>query len=398
MAILIKLMSRIAILGLIAAPAAQAETWRPVSEPADLASLFSDTTMTTTLRDGVTATAEYRADGTGTVRAWGDAFERRWSVSADSEVCIEAGDQTFCYTVETDADAPGRYRSTNLETGERLILMIARQGGADPEPTPGTDSGAAGKPSAEEIAAKLANPNTPLASLTTKLQYRTFDGNLPNAGGQDGTTLLLQPSFPFALANGDLILFRPAIPILLDQPVPGDDGFGSKSGLGDIAFDLAYARTTDSGMLIAAGVISSLPTATKKALGTDRWTLGPELLIGKTTKKHVLGLFPNHQWDVAGSGDVDVSLTTIQAFYTHLPGGGWSVGTAPIMSYDHIANQWTLPINLTVGKTVIWNGRPWKLSAEINYYVDQSDAFGPEWMIGINVAPVVENVLAKWFR
>ena len=68
------------------------------------------------------------------------------------------------------------------------------------------------------------------------------------------------------------------------------------------------------------------------------------------------------------------------------------------MSYDHLANQWTLPINLTVGKTVIWNGRPWKLSAEINYYVDQSDAFGPEWMIGINVAPVVENVLAKWFR
>lgn len=31
-------------------------------------------------------------------------------------------------------------------------------------------------------------------------------------------------------------------------------------------------------------------------------------------------------------------------------------------------------------------------------HVDQSDAFGPEWMIGINVAPVVENVLAKWFR
>ena len=120
MAILIKLMWRIAILGLLAAPAAQAETWRPVSEPADLASLFSDTTMTTTLRDGVTATAEYRADGTGTVRAWGDAFERRWSVSADSEVCIEAGDQTFCYTVETDADATDRYRSTNLETGERV--------------------------------------------------------------------------------------------------------------------------------------------------------------------------------------------------------------------------------------------------------------------------------------
>ena len=46
----------------------------------------------------------------------------------------------------------------------------------------------------------------------------------------------------------------------------------------------------------------------------------------------------------------------------------------------------------------IWNGRPWKLSAEVNYFVDQADAFGPEWLFGINVAPVVENVFAKLFQ
>jgi len=50
------------------------------------------------------------------------------------------------------------------------------------------------------------------------------------------------------------------------------------------------------------------------------------------------------------------------------------------------------------GKTVIWSGRPWKLNAEINYFVERADAFGPEWMIGFNVAPVVENVLASWFK
>jgi len=103
-----------------------------------------------------------------------------------------------------------------------------------PEGSVTTAAGAAATPSAEEIAAKLANPNTPLASLTTKLQYRTFEGDLAGAGRQDGTTLLLQPSFPFALKNGDLILFRPAIPILLDQPVVDSSGFGSESGLGDI--------------------------------------------------------------------------------------------------------------------------------------------------------------------
>jgi len=254
--------------------------------------------------------------------------------------------------------------------------------------------------SAEEIAAELANPNTPMASLNLKLQYRTFEGTLPAADSQSSRTLLFQPSFPFPLDNGDVFIFRPALPIQLDFvfPYSSPSGFGSESGLGDIAFDLAYARTTKTGMLFAGGIIASLPTATDDALGTDRYTLGPEFMIGKLTKKYVIGAFPNHQWDVGGSGEKEISLTTIQLFGTILPGGGWNYGSSPIITFDHINDQWTIPLNFTFGKTVIWNKRPWKLSAELNYYVEQADAFGPQWMIGFNVAPVVENVLANWFK
>jgi hypothetical protein len=254
--------------------------------------------------------------------------------------------------------------------------------------------------SAEEIAAELANPNTPMASLTLKLQYRTFEGTLPGADSQSSTMALFQPSFPFSLDNGDVVFFRPAIPIQLDFAFPDSSpsGFGSESGIGDIAFDLAYGRTTKTGMLFAGGLIASLPTATDDALGTDRYTLGPEFMIGKLTKKYVIGIFPNHQWDVGGSGDKEIDLTTIQIFGTYLPGGGWNYGSSPIITFDHISDQWTIPLNFTFGKTVIWNKRPWKLSAELNYYVEQADAFGPQWMIGFNVAPVVENVMANWFK
>ncbi|MCP5060555.1 MAG: hypothetical protein GY937_27990 [bacterium] len=258
----------------------------------------------------------------------------------------------------------------------------------------------AGKPTADEIAAQLANPNTPLASLTLKLQHRIFEGDLPDADDQHGTGMLFQPSFPFPRANGDVVLFRPAIPLQFDQPVfdPTDLGFESDFGLGDIAFDLAYARTTKGGILWAGGVVSTLPTATRDSLGADRFTLGPEFLVGKLTKKYVIGMFPSHQWNVGGSGDADISLTSVQLFGTYLPAGGWNVGTSPILSYDHKANQWTIPLNLSFGKTLILGGRPWKLSMEINYYVEQSDAFGPKWLIGFNVAPVVENVLATLFK
>ena len=47
---------------------------------------------------------------------------------------------------------------------------------------------------------------------------------------------------------------------------------------------------------------------------------------------------------------------------------------------------------------MILDGQPWKLSFEINYYIEQADEFGPEWMLGFNVTPVVENKLANWFQ
>jgi len=378
---------------------AQAQDWRVVTGADNIRALFSGTTMTATLKHGVTATANYNADGTGILRVWGDVFERRWRVEGEDQICLEIGTETRCFTLETDASDPDMYRATNVATSESVVFSVAERE-VTTAARGSSNAGNASEPSAEEIAAKLANPNTPMASLTFRLQQRTFDGDLPGASSQSGTTLAFQPSFPFSLKNGDVIFFRPNIPIQINSPSPdlANGGFKDESGLGDIVFDLAYGRTTKTGMLFAGGVVASLPTATNDALGTDRYSIGPEFMIGKLSEKYVLGLFPSHLWDVAGSGDADINLTTISAFGTYLPGGGWNVGTSPIMSYDHNSDQWTIPLNVTLGKTVIWNKRPWKLSVELNYYVEQADPFGPEWFIGINVAPVVENVLARWFE
>ena len=86
-----------------------------------------------------------------------------------------------------------------------------------------------------------------------------------------------------------------------------------------------------------------------------------------------------------------------QVFATFLPGGGWNIGTSPIMTYNWDTEQWNIPLNLTVGKTVTLGGKPWKLALEANYYVERNDLFAAEWMIGFNVTPVIENPLAKLF-
>ncbi|MDJ0780032.1 MAG: hypothetical protein QNJ85_19350 [Gammaproteobacteria bacterium] len=87
--------------------------------------------------------------------------------------------------------------------------------------------------SIDEIAKELANPNTSVASLTFKLQYRTFEGDLGDADDQDSTTLLFQPSLPFKRDDGSKIIWRPAVPLIVDQPLfEGGDDWDEETGMG----------------------------------------------------------------------------------------------------------------------------------------------------------------------
>jgi hypothetical protein len=254
--------------------------------------------------------------------------------------------------------------------------------------------------SIDEIAKELANPNTSVASLTLKLQLRAFEGDLSDADDQDSTTFLFQPSLPFKRVDGSKIIWRPAVPFIVDQPLfQGGSDWDSETGLGDISFDLAYAlppEKDDPGKLVAYGIFSSLPTGDDDLGFGEATTLGPELLYGRISKELIWGVFPNHQWDI--SGDIDVNLTTMQLFYILFGGEGLTYGSSPIITYDHEEDELTLPLNVTVSKTIPIGGRPWKVGGEFNYYVEQPDEFGPEWMLVFSVAPVVKNPMAEWFK
>jgi len=268
-------------------------------------------------------------------------------------------------------------------------------------------TGFAQEKSADEIARELANPNNSLASLTFKNQYRFYTGDLPGADDQGNYTLLFQPTFPFSMkptaGGGTANLFiRPAFPLLINQPVPkvinNSIEFDDVSALGDIGFDIGYGVTEKTGLLWAIGMVGTLPTATDSDVAGKQLRLGPEALFAKFEKWGLYGIFPSHQWDVAGWSDGYYSNTQIQLLLKYLPGGGWSVGTTPIMNYDWKSEDWTIPLNLVAGKTVMFGNTPVKLELEINYYVEQPDAFGPQWMLGFNATPVVTNVIEKWVR
>jgi hypothetical protein len=159
------------------------------------------------------------------------------------------------------------------------------------------------------------------------------------------------------------------------------------------AWTSSYGRTTKTGSILAAGIVAGLPIGAD-GLSSDTWKLGPELLVGQMRKNSVVLLFTNHQWDV--SGPAETSLTTFQPILSYLPGGGWSISTAGLIAYNWIAEQWTVPLNLTLSRTLKLGTLPLKLQLEGNYYVERDDALGQRWMIGFNITPVVPNVVAGW--
>ena len=55
-----------------------------------------------------------------------------------------------------------------------------------------------------------------------------------------------------------------------------------------------------------------------------------------------------------------------------------------------------MPRNLSVSK-ISWE-EVMEKKLEGNHYVEQPDLFGPQWLTGFNVTPVVPNIFERWIR
>ncbi len=241
---------------------------------------------------------------------------------------------------------------------------------------------------ANAIADKLNNPTSAIGSLTGFIDFKTYKGDLPNAGDQTSWSFTFQPSLPKPLKGGKNLLFRPAIPLLLKQPsYNGTDFENAGVNLGDIGFDLAIGSTSDKGFLFLAGLVGSLPTATSKAL-RGQWAFGPEVAIGKVTKKYVLGALISQKWDIE-SGTDKTNVLAGQYFYFFPIGNGRSLGASPLYQYDWETEELTFPIGMGYSAVTAIGSTPFKYGIQVFYFAATPDLFGPIWQIRIQLTPVV---------
>lgn len=302
-----------------------------------------------------------------------------------------------------------------------LLLSLAVE--ADDASTSESDA----EMSFDEIAKELSNPVTALRSIGNKIEFRSFQGNLPAAGDQTSLTYRFEPSYPFRLKNGKNILVRVSIPLELEEPewrvdfehpiwevdrdytefllrqspqVTADSGhFRTVHGhLGDLAYDVAYGGVSDSGFITMYGIAGTFQTSQNISGSRAQTLLGPEFAFGKSADWGVIGAWVKHLVDITGDESFSTNETTIDLFFAYGLGNGWQIISNPTILYDWEAdsgNELLLPLGGGVSKTTRFGAVPVKMELEIQNYIVSPDRFGPEWLLTFSLTPVLRNSFQK---
>jgi hypothetical protein len=240
----------------------------------------------------------------------------------------------------------------------------------------------AAEKSQADLAKATQNPVSDLISVP-------FQNNTNFNIGPDEETqniLNIQPVWPFSINEKWNFITRTIIPVV-SQPGVLTVGQGRVNGLGDTTFT-GWLSPKDSGKWIwGLGGTLLIPTATDDVLGSDKWGLGPSIVILTMPGKWVIGSLFSNVWSFAGSGDQDVNLFTWQYFINYNLEDGWYLTSAPIITANWEApsgEEWTVPFGLGFGKVTRIGKQPVNLSAHYYYNVEKP-IYGADWTLRLQI-------------
>ncbi len=264
---------------------------------------------------------------------------------------------------------------------------------------------------ADELAKKIANP---VASMISLPLQNNFDFGI---GAHDGWryTLNVQPVIPFELNEEWNLITRTIIPYVhqedvfkgraptfeqlldrvpvkvtgaqkrdlrraYDKATAGAPGH-VQDGLSDIvqSFFFAPRKPLPGGWIAGVGPVFLYPSATNDLLGTEKWGAGPTAVMLRQSGHWTYGALANHIWSYAGNDSrADVSATFFNPFVSYRPGKGKSIGLQSEMTYDWVANQWSVPLSVSFSKVAKFGSQAVSFGLGAKYVVTGPGG-GPEW-------------------
>ena len=253
------------------------------------------------------------------------------------------------------------------------VAVVGQTSDAVARPDTPVAAGPAGAPSADELAKQLSNPVAALISLPFQLNYDSG-----YAGGGWRSTLNVQPVIPIELNQDWNLIQRVIVPYIYQEDVGAP---GIQSGLGDITATTFFSPKlpTADGLIWGVGPAFLLPTATNDAFASKQWGIGPSVLALKQQNGWTYGVLVNHISKFAGGDSRPyVNSTFLQPFLAYGAGKGRTYGVNFESSYDWNADQWTIPLNVSVSQIIPIGKQLTSFSLGARAYLDKP-AGGPTW-------------------
>ncbi len=223
--------------------------------------------------------------------------------------------------------------------------------------SPALCGAATAQEAATDAAALAKAAQNPLATLVTLPMQANY--NL-GAGPYERTlfNLNVQPVIPFPGEKWNVIA-RTIIPV---NSVPQGET-DSTFGFGDTNMTLFLSPAKSGKLTWGVGPSFNLPSASNpEVLGSGKFGLGPSGVVFLQIGRWTMGGLVSNVWSVAGDGDRDdTNQFTAQYFVNYNFGGGWAIGTVPIVTANWKAdsgNRWTIPWGLQVSKVTRFGSRP----------------------------------------
>jgi len=211
-----------------------------------------------------------------------------------------------------------------------------------------------------EAAAKDAAQNPVAHAISIPFQNNTFF----QFGGYKRrvNALEIEPVIPFRLSENWILITRTIVPVIyVPQVSPAQD---ANAGIGNVnpQFYLSPAHT---GKIIwGLGPQLSLPTASDKTLGVNKWGAGPAAAVLTKQGHWLFGTLVNQLW-TGGAGKQghqdpvyptvfhSLNQMTLNPFVYYNMKHGWYFVSSLIITADWAAksgNQWTVPVGGGAGR------------------------------------------------
>lgn len=230
-----------------------------------------------------------------------------------------------------------------------------------------------------------AQANNPLANMTAFNIQDYYIGELTETD-EDANQFWLRYAKPFSVGSTSWLM-RASLP-LNTFPTPPDGS--NETGLGD--FNIFAAYLIDIGnpaVSFGIGPQITMPTATKDALGSEKWSAGfANVLFNASSAKFQWGYLLTWQASFAGEDDrADVNMGAFQPFAMYQLGSGWYLRSAAIWVYNFDNDGYTIPLGLGPGKVILKDKTVINLFVEPQYSIVDDGAGFPEWQLycGINL-------------